>query len=678
MAYGKKYITKWYSENQNHRFRAEIWEDGFVGDTETVEASSDTCGIAWESTSSDNNVLNPIKALKANLNLLSSSTLNLYSFYSDVDEHFRIDIYCERNANGVPGETLLFTGFLINDDSSEDFQDTVHNIELQANDNLPLLRDVKLDECDFDGGVEGKKTLIDIIQRCLEKTGLSLELNAYVNIFENTTDDRGDDTAADYLQQTLVDTAMFAGTDGVYRDCYSVLSQVMADTNSCLFQANGRWNINRPAEYLLFTNGAVKGTNYLPDGTATAADNLLPAVTVGKNKSVEPEGEDQIKTLVRPVKYSKQTFDYNYPDKVIRNLDLQELGDLRTSFADGDNTVYQYDLPWWSLDTRYYSTPDYDFYVEVIKDANDVEIDRRMVVYADGVTVLAQCITKGVWLNAGDRVQLSFDFRAEDSFTGPTTRTMEATIDDGEGTNNKLSYNASGHVDGSWSTTGGIVASYASGEDIAEWRTITVQSDNIPFDGWFNFWPSQNNHNGGRTFYKNMKVEYTSYINETTRIIGQEHTQEQATLIKNRDEYEVSMDDSPRNIIAGTLLTDDLTTFSDPLPNNPSSDYVTKTTWWHRLAISETLRLGQILVNERMVLKSTMKTSIEGTFANLYKDEFISPLTLFSFPDIVGVSKFLAEKISMNLARGTMSIKFIEIGSEGEGSYAFNYKFQIG
>lgn len=678
MAYGKKYTTSWYSEIQNHKFRAEIWQDGYAGDTIEVEASDDACVIAWQATSSDNNIFNPIKSLVCNLNLLSSPTLDIFSFYSNVDETFRIDVYCAKLSDDSVSEQLLFRGYLISDDSGQQLNDLTKAIQLQANDNLARLRDVKLNECDFEDGVDGKHTLIDVLQRCLEQTGIALELHAFVNIGENTTLKRSDDASMDYLQQILVDTSMFANDDGTWQNCYDVLTRLLQDTNSCLFQANGFWNITRPAEYLQYEGGAVTGTIYEIGGIITTAEPLLAPVTVGREKEIIPVEEDQTINPVRPYKFAKETFNYNYPTKIIRNLDLQEEGDLRTSFADGSNTVYQYDLPWWSLDTRYYSNPDYDFYLEVIKDANDVEIERRLVVYADGVTVLAEVITKGVWLNKDDRIKLTFDFRAEDSFTGPTTRTMLATIDDGEGTTSRLSYNSSGNVDGSWHVgAGGIVASYSSAEDIAEWRTITVQSDNIPFDGYFNFWPSQNNHNGGRTFYRNITVEYTSYINETTRINGQQHLAEQSEAIKNSLEYEVSIDDSPRNIIAGTLLTNAQSTFSDPLPNNPATDYITKTAWWHGVDESEVYRLGQIMTKERMRLKYAMKTTIEGTFANLYVNEFVSPLTLFSFPDIAGVSNFLAETISMNLSRGTMQLKLVEIGQTEAADYSFKYLYSL-
>ena len=83
------------------------------------------------------------------------------------------------------------------------------------------------------------------------------------------------------------------------------------------------------------------------------------------------------------------------------------------------------------------------------------------------------------------------------------------------------------------------------------------------------------------------------------------------------------------------------------------------------------------MTKERMRLKYAMKTTIEGTFANLYVNEFVSPLTLFSFPDIAGVSNFLAETISMNLSRGTMQLKLVEIGQTEAADYSFKYLYSL-
>ena len=86
MAYGKKYITKWIGGTQQNLYRAEILEKDYEGEVFTLEASENTCTIEWAT--SDANILNPIKSLKATLNILSSDTIGLISFYSDVDEFF--------------------------------------------------------------------------------------------------------------------------------------------------------------------------------------------------------------------------------------------------------------------------------------------------------------------------------------------------------------------------------------------------------------------------------------------------------------------------------------------------------------------------------------------------------------------------------------------------------------
>lgn len=155
MAYGKKYITSWYSQIQEHYFRAEIWQDGYSGEVIEVEASDNAASISWET--SDNNLLNPIKSLQADIAFLSSESFSLSSFYSNTDQSFRLDIYCDTLHTGEYANKLLFTGFIIQDESGEEWSDIVHYIQLKATDNIGLLKDITLDKCTFSSGTGTKK-----------------------------------------------------------------------------------------------------------------------------------------------------------------------------------------------------------------------------------------------------------------------------------------------------------------------------------------------------------------------------------------------------------------------------------------------------------------------------------------------------------------------------------------
>ena len=482
---------------------------------------------------------------------------------------------------------------------------------------------------------------------------------------------------------------LFRSSDSTWQSCYDVLTTLLGDTNCCLTQANGTWVIYRPGEYGLYGNGVVQGTKYLPDGTASAAPALTLPILVGRNRQVVPVNENQLKKYVRPYKSVKETFSYDFKDNQIFNSDLKLLGDERTSYThviDGITYYYhEYDLPGWILDSRYYSTPSQDIFIRVVKDASDInEISRYIVVY--GVTNYYQdvALSQGLYVNKGDKLRLTFDFRMGASYTGPATVNFNMTIDNGTDPLYYLNYASAAGKDGAWlhrpisGAIPAILVFFSSAQDAGEWTTVTVESDYIPTDGYLNFWLTQAQFGGGTSHYRNIKVEFSTYIFESTQIEGNIHLQEQSTDIKNISEYDVNIDDSPRNVITGTLLTDELTTFSTPLPNNPSSDYITKTALWHRKNLSEELRLGQIITLERMRLNYAMRTTIEGSFKNVYVYGMgmISILSLFTF-DTMG-AWFLAENLSINLANGISNIKFAEIdkyGDEIEPDYTFNYKF---
>ena len=79
----------------------------------------------------------PVAGCAVELSFVNDGTLPLSSFYSVIDNEYRVVI----SWRGQP----LFIGFVLIDDSEEDITGADHEISITATDNLGLLKDVPLD-----------------------------------------------------------------------------------------------------------------------------------------------------------------------------------------------------------------------------------------------------------------------------------------------------------------------------------------------------------------------------------------------------------------------------------------------------------------------------------------------------------------------------------------------------
>jgi hypothetical protein len=82
----------------------------------------------------------PVKGSSLSITLINEGSLPLESFYSIDDDTFKVVL--------LWNDQSLFEGFIVQDDCSEEMVDYTHEINLSANDNLGLLKDLTLDKAD--------------------------------------------------------------------------------------------------------------------------------------------------------------------------------------------------------------------------------------------------------------------------------------------------------------------------------------------------------------------------------------------------------------------------------------------------------------------------------------------------------------------------------------------------
>lgn len=481
-----------------------------------------------------------------------------------------------------------------------------------------------------------KVTLLSIIKRCLSATGLQLKTNIYCNLLEinhfNTSS---------FLDQTLVDAQTFLANGTDYKDCYTVLEDVLGRFNLSLFQAEGEWQIVRWDE-LRYYNNQIPGFSYDTDmkliGPVTldvplvAEPNLPPAAVPTMYPTYQ-----LFNKIFRGFKYDKETFNYKQPPQLLRNFNLQQLGSLVNTLITGTGTSMQtikdYEMPWWTPGFTWTSggsgllTSSIKPLIRVITDYVNNEIGRFLLVKGNPVADDPSAVAAyKIEVNKQDVVKISFSFKTNNSQPGPGTIVFDFNLVTQlplapMGVNNRYLDD-----DGSWKSTRNFVHSYSSTDNLNEWQSVEITSDVIPFDGHLYIKLGQVSNVHQETLYKDIRIEYIPSVNESTKIKGHSHTSTQLTETKNNEDVEIGIDTSPRNSVVGTLFL--------PLMNGILQKLTTKWLRGHMVTGGglpmERRNLGDITTTEILFWRRLSRTILEGSFIGLIHDSGHRHLSLLS------------------------------------------------
>lgn len=609
MAYGIKYSVDF------SLYTLEISQKDYVGSVTAIEAGNPAVLHRWDK----DEPTPPIKGSSMIANIIG---VPLLDFYANNDDEFKGELYKDA--------VLLFSGFLVQDDCIEDVDDLIHPVSLSFTDGLGLLKDVSMgDALTAIGETNSKITLLQIIRACLVATGLSLPLEIFAELKEDTQD-----TVSSFFDQTLIAKESFLKSEREYDNCYNVLESIMSRFNATLIQANGQWNIIRWHEHT--PTSFQYDAFFALTGTGTYDDFKV----FGRNEDIYPEAGYN-KKILRPYNLVKETFNYELPPQILKNADLKDLGTLITTYSSGTDTVKEYEFPKWFDSTLAGATATY--FIRVVTDVLGNETERYVVVKGDAI------MSTDIEGDAGDVINFSFSIRTGVSVSLPANLVFVVRVTDG--TSAKYA-----DEDGiTWKNTTGYAKTFSI--DLTQWQNVEIKTGRLPFSGLVTvFLTLATPSSSDETHYNDLRFEYTAYINESTKITGQTHTNTQAIDNKNKNEADINIDDSPRNFIGGTLFLDTLTGLLQ-----------TRTSLWNTGK-----RLGEITTQEEKQWRSDARTITEGT---LHGDVLVSPMSTFTspiFPDL----NFVPGLMEIDYANKTCSGTMWELYKTGESDVASEYKFE--
>lgn len=534
----------------------------------------------------------------------------------------------------------------------------------------------------------GRNSLLNIIGICIQNTNLQLNTRIYVNIFEES-----DDVNDSFLAQTFIDTRTFFQGDS-FDNCYDVLTYILGRFHLTLFQAYGRWNIVRWDEIRYYPDG-IPYFEYDYQFNLVDTGVMTSGFTTGFQQLTYPE-EGLEKSIFRPFQFVKETFNYNQPKFIIINSDLQTLGTFdSTSTVDG----FRYDVYEFPESSKWVHFFPGDAKVDTSKIVvkTNVALDEEVERYVyqpynsaggsggAGVTYNAGVQFNDIQVTAGD--EMDFEIKIKSASAGSGVRWYFVfMIVPNESEYYGLTKLAGAGNSFAWSHISGVPnnaafllthdVADADAENYLDFRLSTegvqLKVPAFPVDGVLRIRVDGNNTSSLSAaevdaIWKDIKLTITQRINDSTNVIGHIHKDEQELLIKNNEDIELNMDDSPRTPIAGTLFK---TAYSGIV--------LQRTRNWSRATYSEALRIGNITTLEQLFWRRIPRTKLEGTFYGLVQDTHISMLAAIknvAVPDL----NFVFGSLEIEYRNNTFNCTQWEICDDNEmdtdltGNYTFTY-----
>ena len=512
MAKALKYTIEFYSKDGNLcqvDFRYEGYTAGIV-----YYIDGGARPFVLREFNTDDNLFKAIRPFLAEIQIVTnSSSVTIDSFLADQDTDIEVRFYC--------AGTLYWSGFVLQDDFQEVYEDQNHILIITATEALGLLKDRQLSDEGVE--IEVKKTPYELIEICLQESSKPLvDYTLVNNLYHTSMASTLPDTS---LNQCLIDPRTFETSPRTYEDCYTVLDKVNTAFNQTIFQYENRWFINRIED--LYTNGNLRG--YTKVGGITTSFNKRFDLEVGENSEIKPIAPQMLRFINRKPKETIVTFNYDRLAEVIKNSSFSRGNLLATYPTEKNYAINNWDVlvPGDTLPIR----------IEQFESKFGALIDNYINVYQSTTIVSEQ-----VWINFGETVSFSIDTKYANDGSGLALTAKVRIVTSG----GAFTLDQSGNWTNAAITNADLSIPYGADVYLDEWNTLQVDSVSAPSQGYIEVWLYnftgslvQNNR-----YFKNMKFEITNRVDGLVEgLTGIEAKFTKTQDLKTNNNYDLHLND---------------------------------------------------------------------------------------------------------------------------------------
>lgn len=303
-----------FNTQQNQECIVRIFIDGYVGDP--IQLTGTDRPFILREFNTDEDIFKPIRPQQAEISFYNQSGVSIDDFLGNSDTYAYVGF------NFISTSRYYWTGYLLQDDFQEIWQDSKHIITLRASEGIGLLKNVPLS--DEDGNeLIGNYSIDQLIRYSIYGSSQTFLRYYIINNLYNIGMDDGDHNTS--LMQTYIDAKTFSIGDGEYESKYTVLEKINKAFNQTIFQYLGRWYILRVEELFIPSSQNLRQFSIYQLGSPypVNVNELRYDINIGANEEIKPITPEMIRFIDRPIKITKLNYYYDYPSEIIDNQNFK-------------------------------------------------------------------------------------------------------------------------------------------------------------------------------------------------------------------------------------------------------------------------------------------------------------------------------------------------------------------
>jgi hypothetical protein len=304
MAYSVKYRVK-VATQSNTIMKLDLLEDGYSGSV--IEYPATTFNLQYIPASDD--PFEPIIASQLSIGIdVTDNMANLPDFVTLNDRKYLCKLYEDSN--------IVWVGWALTENIQMPFTTGLKEIQFNAICGLGMLAYITYNTTATN--TIFKHALLEIILNCLNSVNFDTNLNLFTacSMYSTTHTDRLDAPANEPFAQTYISLNSLQ-VSGKFKDCLTILKEILISFGCRLIQSNGEWNI-------LQVNQQANATNYFTK--FNNAGTVIGSGTYTNRKNIPANGHfignSQLKILNKGYNniVSNNKLDYN--DNLLYNGDF--------------------------------------------------------------------------------------------------------------------------------------------------------------------------------------------------------------------------------------------------------------------------------------------------------------------------------------------------------------------
>jgi hypothetical protein len=208
-------------------YRLNIYKENYNG------GSSEIFGTITINKSTVDSILEPIRGTGLNISLEANQSLTFDEFLLSDEFTYKTEL--------LKNDYIIYEGYIKPDGVQQSFVADFWYINIESTDGLGALKDLSFVK---PNGLQytGKLSFYEIIEACLKRTRLTLDINTSIALEYNGY------TGTNILKDVYLNSSRFIkeSNDVIIMDCNEVLTSVLNLLSAVITQQDGQWWIFRP------------------------------------------------------------------------------------------------------------------------------------------------------------------------------------------------------------------------------------------------------------------------------------------------------------------------------------------------------------------------------------------------------------------------------------------------